>query len=799
MRPALVRLLKRPSTLSIIETLVTNPISLDQLSPRYTSVRCHSQLPKQGFNDDARQDASRGTRSRKFSGGKNTRLPSSSPVQKTFEVDLDASQQLQIDDPVQFLRAHPERLEFESDIGHSDEFGTRLVDNPEHRNNFGLWEELLRYRQRCYGDIGSQTIWEGMTVRLSDLRLPIARDHADFLWQSFVDLGLKRIVFLDEIMRHAFDLWKDEADELHLSGIAVPGDVVKILDQAISPECLSMYQVLPGQDSRLRDSRKRRNLLKALCEKPNGIYGAVISKLLEHGHGMDALAMHSFLVQRDDHPMTIQEIQPLMDHLEKFGVSMDFEFLQPDYSSLRAYYQQLFDPVDSTNELATGSSKDSSKTTFPKDDLGARLFATRTLPFEMALGTCRLMGVSVLGPRALRELALRHCDPHDLREKLKAIDQVGISIGDCIFSRLIQRFVAENRGILLSKLLETDQHFDALEDEALQEDLLISYYMAPDWDLYNLSQAILEEHHPSEPDLWNIHFRKFLCAGDLTGAFRIVDEMAMRSKTLTPYSLELMTEKVLSSRRMQKRPREDSGISTPTQVRFVVKILKRMAPNGCHVPEKLWVELLRRLGMTRSWTDLRECCLWLVRYYDGNNQTRQSYRSLLMSKQALGRIFHHHMQAALVSWGFQWHYQPSRSLEKQYYEHPQSRERLIPFVRGILLLRELEQAGLPINLEKVRYATRLRLQQLYGYYRPSKKRANRTARRTNPFSLQHVLADIDRAWGGPFWSEESLGSQDLEALVNPKRQLLLEDSPRIHRRVPRSMRFGCLSYKRAAR
>lgn len=841
MRPALIRLLKRPSTLSIIETLVTTSIGLDQLGPQYTSVRCHSQPPKRRtLASDSSHNSIREARPRRSSRESNlktSKLPAS--ARQICGVDPEKSQhassggqQIGIDDPVLFLRANPERLEFESDIGHNKDIGTRLVDHPEHRNNFGLWAELLRYRQGRYGETGSQTIWEGMTMRVGEVRLPIMRDHADFLWQKFVELGLERVVFLEEIMRHAFDVWRSEGrywpnlyesvvggllnrgsttqavywhNELLKSGLAVSADIVKIIAPAISPACQTMYQALPGHDSQLSDSRRRQILLKALCERSEGgLYGAVILKLLEHGYGVDALAMHTFLVKHEDHPATIQDIQPLMDFLAKYGVPKGFERFHKDYESLQAYYDELFDPAELEDEFS-GVAPSPSKATFPKDDLGTRLFATRALSFEMVLGTLKLMGVTLLGPRALREMALKYRDPHELREKLKSLEEAKISIGDSVFSRLVQKFAAENRGMLLHILLEADQHPDTLEDKQLQERLLVSYYIAPDWDLYNLSLAILEQHHPKEPELWNIHFRKFLAAGDLTAASRVVDEMAVRSQSLSGDSIELLASSVLKPRMMQKRPTDGPGLSTSKQVKFIFGIFKRMVPIGSHVNEKLWIEMLRRLGKTRrmgmmNWKDLRECCLWLVHQYAGHGQQRQSHKSQLQSQTFLRTVFHHYMQAAIVTWGFQWQLHLNSPVENQYFKHPSSGESLIPFVRGIALLQELEQAGLPIDLGKVRYAVRLRLQQLYGYYHPSRKRINRTARRTNPFSVQQILGDIDRAWGRPFWPEEPSTSQELEKLVNPKRRPLLQPGlGEFRTHIPRSMCVGRLSFKRAAR
>lgn len=107
-----------------------------------------------------------------------------------------------------FLGLQPEKLEFESDIGHTNDIGTRLVDDPEHQEDFALWEELLRYRQRHYGDKGTLDIWEGLIVRLDGIRLPVDGDRADFFWESFIDVGLRREMFMRDLGAYALELWK---------------------------------------------------------------------------------------------------------------------------------------------------------------------------------------------------------------------------------------------------------------------------------------------------------------------------------------------------------------------------------------------------------------------------------------------------------------------------------------------------------------------------------------------------------------------------------------------------------------
>lgn len=217
MRPALLRLLKRPSAVSILDSLTAtpNPIGIEQLESRYTRIRrqsrCARELP---VNDDV--DSSTDYESGRSQQARSERGPFSFPI---YEIEPSGEDQASGSPPplnpdgndpaicaVKALHLRPERLAFESDIGHTNDVGTRLVDRPEHKNNFDLWEELLRFRQRQLADEGTLDIWKGLTVRLDGVWLPVEGERADFFWQSFVDLGLKRVLFVKDVVDYAVDL-----------------------------------------------------------------------------------------------------------------------------------------------------------------------------------------------------------------------------------------------------------------------------------------------------------------------------------------------------------------------------------------------------------------------------------------------------------------------------------------------------------------------------------------------------------------------------------------------------------------
>ncbi|CAI7620056.1 unnamed protein product [Penicillium glandicola] len=807
MRPALLRLLKRPSAVSILDTFTATPIGIEQLESSPT----RHQL----------EDSCRGKRPFSFpiydietSNEPNTFEPT--PLAETQTHDNTTQC------PTKLLSLRPDKLEFESDVGHLDNIGTRLVDNPEHRNNLDLWEELLRYRQRHYGDNGTLEIWEGLRVRVDGVRLPVTGEQADFFWQSFVDMGLRRELFLKEVIDYAVILREEQGNgwpqlyervvgglleqgltkravewhkKLQSSHLASANDVLKILPSAIHSSSLPAgTEFATSADLERSSLSPGLQAFQAICSTTpdHSFYGPVIAMLMQQGHGEAAISMHHFLARRQDHPQSPDEIQPLLEYVEKFG-------LRKEFNRLRGYVKNRFDtealidqpgPIDTTPKSEEKGPQDEKPF---KDDIGAKLFATRALNFDMIVGGLKMLGVSEIGPRTLRELATRAHGNQDLLDKLKILKQSGISIGGTVFSRLVQKLAAQNRDIVLSDILRSDQHPDILEDKRMQESMLLSYYMARDWRLYNMTLAVLTELYPGAPDLYDIHFRKHIAAWELSAAAKVADELALRGRTLGENSVDFMAEQILTPRRMNHRPPPGQRLSAVEEVIFIFKILKRVVPAGGYVSAAFWIEMLKRLGMADAWADwdkLRDCCLWLVRQYAESPEQKSwanfssSNPSLDPTKQANGRdrrmldlVFNPQMQAAIVAWGFTFRVLDTTASKFAIaLPNSQTDEKLIPWVRGLVLLRELEQSGLRLDKRLISQAVRHRLAMLYSHHVLSARRMNRMLRRRNPYTLQQVLNDVFQAWGDPNLFDGM--ERNLEQLVNPPR------ASRTKRRAP---------------
>ncbi|OGM40701.1 hypothetical protein ABOM_010961 [Aspergillus bombycis] len=822
MRPALLRLLKRPSALSVLDSLISAPIGIEQLESRYKCecLRSYRQASRQSRS--AQPVESEQITSADF-GTRPARPPLSFRV---YEIQApqaqsrnsgqtnDVSSGIYAADSPRGLLLQPEKLEFESDIGHTNDIGSRLVDDPDRRHDFALWEELLRYRQRHYGDRGTLDIWEGLMTRVEGVQLPVSGDTADFFWQSFVELGLKQEVILKELADYAFELWvktgrrwdrfyesivggflerglAQQAVEWHKRlrdpHLPCPNDVLSVLKPAInSSNPLYTASTIPWKPKRHLIPAGLR-AFESICRATHGhkIYSQAISTVLQSDYIDYAPRIHKLLIERGDHPQSYEDIQPLIEHTNECGSPGLIQKLRR-YASIRfpdqveAISEDESDPRD---ELARQPEDQQSESRGKawleekpfKDDFGARLFATKALRFEMILSGLRMFGVTTIGPQSLREMATRAHGCQDIADKLQELQKAGISVGDSVFVRLLHKLATENRDILLSDLLNSDQHPDVLEDAQLQESLLLSYYVARDWRPYNLTLAILGQIFEDKSDLANVHFRKFLAAGEWKMAIQVVDNMALRGATLSQESIDFIAERVLIPRAPGKPPRRDD-IPATREIKFVSHTLRHGTSNGDLAVTELWVEVLKRLGMLNLWEELRKCCLWLARQYSSNSNTTRSIVSYPKKSQRdtgglaqqhgdrfLRKIFSQNMQAAIVAWGFRTRVSQQR---KWMVTQGDPYESLIPWVRGLVLLRELEKNGVHLSVAWIRRACRHRLAVLYGRHGLVNRRMNRMLRHENPYSVARVLGDINLAWGEPsLFGDREI--RDTKGLVNP--------------------------------
>ena len=842
MRPALLRLLKRPSAAPILDALSSGRIGIEQLVSSPRCLGCHTRrIRQQSASLDAEpkgvRNKERPVRRRQVSENRASSFyvydmqpsRSQSPVPRDRSEPPPPSDTGDAGKDSRPFLLQPEQLEFESDIGHTEGIGTRLVDDSTHRHDLRLWEELLRYRQRSHGDEGTLDILRGLVTRTDAVYLPVSGEKAEFFWQSFIDPSLNNEAMLEELTDYARRLWDRRRErwprlyecvvggfmEQGMTGHAVkwhkklkyphlsgPHDILQILDPALVGS-----NRLPVSLSEGRRRPLSRNIagFAAICKDvlqhppsdchlgEHDLYRPIISTLLQHGHAEDALSMSESLIKYGQCPQSIDDLYPLLDYANKCGLWSDFQQLKAYARENLLVQSDISEPPADAAESLPGTKIGAlpafhhlEKKPF-KDEFGARLFATAAVSFDTVLSGLKMFSVPAIGPLSLREIAVRSHGGRDLQQKLNKLQKAKVSIGNSVYARLLGRLASEKRDILLYDLVRSDQHPDMFEDSAAQESLLVSNYIAREWHQYNLALAALVESLGDGPELSNIHFRKHIAAREMGPASKVVDNMRLRQENLTQDSITFMVKRILSLRQRARSVTPQPSRAHITEVTFVIQILRRIVPTGQYVAAELWVELLKRLGMTRQFESLRSCCLWLARhYYAQVDHPRGSWASSSPGKPAaripssrdsadrmIQSILDHRMQAAIVAWSFKIFLPPDWK-DTHRCVHVDG-HRLSPWTRGLLLLRELEKEGVPLDVSAIRRSCQMRLIVLYGHGHASRRRINNLLRLGNHYTLPQVLADIDRAWGAPLFDPVS----DPSLLLSPTK---LEPTPGRRRR-----------------
>ncbi|KAL1971623.1 hypothetical protein VTN31DRAFT_2244 [Thermomyces dupontii] len=817
MRPALLRLLHRPSAVSLLSELVSSPSGVQGLNTTCRHCRVHRRHIKTGSaNSILRSSILDSNCDRESAPRRALRVHEITPPDDQWQSSTSAGQSRTLDDALPWILDR-DRLEFESDVGHLKDIGSRLVDDPARRSDFRLWEELLRYRQRHYSDNGVVDIWEGLTQRGEPVDLPVEGPTADLFWQSFVRVGLQREHFLTDVANYAEDLWKRTGKrwrkfyeavvggffdrglptqaviwhrKLQGAHLENPNDIVRVLDNALSCE----PQQASGLSLRTHAKGRTHHGLQAfkdICRFTEGhrIYSVAIRRLVQRDRHLDAVRMHEFLVNRRDPPTSLRDIQPLLQYTSRGyrlftpRLSDDLKRIRQELLALQEEFSNKAPEAAAEEPAAEPSTPSESKSEgwveekpF-KDEFGARLFATRAFTVDMIVSGLQMFGVQAIGPLSLREMALRAKGPRDIMEKINALRRAGIAVRDTTFTRLVEKLASENREVLLQDLLESDQHPDVLEDVRLQESFLCSYYLARDWRQYNLTLTILSNICKDSGELHNIHFRKHITAEEWAAASKTVDELHRMGHTLSPQSIEFMLDRVLTPRVHGRGPQLVSRSTPVDEEAFLIRNLQQVARfSSTKINPSLWLELLKRLGMAAHcrWEELRSLCLWLATEHYAVREDSPLLHSVARTrnvpvnklvtenKAMLRSIFTPQMQMAIVTWGFRMRLRQPHNDDNH---SEDGEDGLVPWTRGLLLLRQLLNAGVDISHAHVRRASRQRLAVLFGRPRYSTRRWNRLLRRENRYDVRRVVHDMIAAWDPMLFNGRE--KYDLVGLVNP--------------------------------
>ena len=670
-----------------------------------------------------------------------------------------------------------EQYQYQSDLGQPSSSGPRLLDQPTFNTDFDLWLELVSFRRRQQDINGVRALYNEIIVK--DLLIPTTGCTADGLWNNFLYLGCETAEAWEDIMSYARRL------KLR-TGRSWASFYAKILLHSLksAPRNAALWHTLlrdhfkPSSED-LKDIFKKAVSSKATLKVFKRIYldfsfrdmySTVIPQLCDEGNYKDALRWHDLMFTMNDLPPNVEIAEPLFNHLALHGktdklISLTRSMAKAGVRFMTSTNRPLATKRLSISELLNrqlGAIHNISPKS-PSDNFCARLFATPAFPINMLLRALPMLGVDEIGPVALRELVLREFKSREtspsrpIFQCLDKLRKAGISTDDSTFCTVVSNLADQGDERLLEEVINCDMHPDAFEDQKLQEILLAKYHKRGDYRLVSRTLAILTAKCKPESlqsTLMNLILRSALRRKYFTKIHHQLDMMREKRVAVSTESVRAFRKRLLSPRKVSKPP------TSVAELPSIIAIYQGILRAGGDVHIRQWREILLRLGMTGSLTDLEKISLWLAGWYS-NPSFRASESSFFSEgskhiseilpignpKHPLRILFPAVAQQAIIAWGFQHSrelYRPKKAI----------RDTGFTWRWGVELLRELKRRNVPILREVLSRACRLRFIALCRDG-TSRRLINRTARKLTIDQIIDMAQEIEKIWGSDVFVHQS--------------------------------------------
>lgn len=688
-----------------------------------------------------------------------------------------------------------DQLLYESDVTAPIGGKLRLVDNRHPPVDFARWCKLLAFRIRLDGHHGAWDIFEGLRSRNIDL--PVEGQDAERLWDAIVPASFT-LNTSASLLSYAQDLYTRTGRQYEnlyalVVGHYLPNDKMNALLshgrlKALGlPKPGSLRTLILNSEMTVQGATTLKHIYKDF--RDTGIYDVLITRLCARRQYGDAVFWHFRLMEEQDHPSSMEVVEPLRQFLSltgRYGVlesvneTLRRVFKDYRYSDSRRNNSYAYSEAESS-QPAPSSVRPLSSGGIVSDQFCARAFATKAFNPGFVIRSLKAFSVRSIGPLALRELGLRcrsllksfkadTSDPfaalaQEMAVQLDQLKAANIEIAPCKFTALVLKLVRDGQGVLLDAVLSSDQHPDVYEDEDLQVRLLQFHLAAGDMAQVHHALAVLTIGHQNLAcQGWNSLLQAHLGSKTpdrLSSASRV---LSMMRRLQVPVSVKTMRMSYFDLLNPPKPGKRVSHNPEATQkLHFVSRMWLDGLTSGLNVPASSWNGIIRHYGRRGLYSDLERLALWLAYHYSNRAKyvANSAYRRRTVRQ--LNLVFPPMMQRAIVEWYFQSLQYPALALAPA----PRiisngdaqtlglstlSRSELPPviadaplYLRGLALLRVLHRYGLRVDSSDVRRAVSQRLVILFGDG-VSAKKANRVAARENPHRLQTVVKAVQEIW-----------------------------------------------------
>lgn len=566
--------------------------------------------------------------------------------------------------------------------------GEPYKDKAHHESMKRLWGSLeyrlIRSDRKTAAEIWRYICSGGLELPVTGASPTGKGSLADNLWVPLLELGFKESETLKSICHYANELFDVSGKRWSKLYFYV---VQHMLLNQRGSEAVYWHDILsrrhhPGPATFQRLMRNviisKKGDLGALKEiyirnSCRTTYSKVIPPLLESQEFYKAFDWHMFLQCHGDLPLNADIVEPLIQYFSIFdpntakGISSGLTISGSPLAPILA--KRMNENTCSSHDvmkIVSGEAPRGMEKKLHNDKWGARWFATKWVTLDIAINTAHALKVNTIGPLSLQSIALREPRATDIARRINQLQQRGMSIGQSAYSKALVSFAKRGQDDLLQTLLESDQHPESFEDLTLQENLLIAHAQAGNWLQHQLVLAVqLASAIDPVMEEYNIQLRRYATRRDQTAIVKILEVMRMKRIAVEVVTIRVILRTILRPRTPGHRPDEFAPGYVKQDIDLAISILKNVMEYNSFVPAAAWQEVTRRLGMMGRINDLHSLYLWLVDRYgpDTNGHTRMlSISSKLLAQRPqlstmhplhpLRLLFPDVRQRSIVEWGF---------------------------------------------------------------------------------------------------------------------------------------------------
>lgn len=701
----------------------------------------------------------------------------------------------------QWLLMNVNRLVIETDFNRDGPAKTwrrtLLVDQLENQGDFELWNCLLDHLQRQHGDRGVGMLWSALWGRKTLYK--IKSPSAKIFWQTILDAALR---LSNETPRFLDSVWIYAEWMREIHGTEWPDLYLTIIPHFLRSHqhrSVVRWQLLlspnyyPGPhefvnmmqhfvtDGVLYSSFTLQSLYITTPECQ--LYDTLVPYLYSRGRLRLANEWRKFCIKHDDGPLLHAPARPFLRCIiGYFGTGKKGTLHPLEALAVRDSEPQTLEEREKRRMSARefmnrvhGQIWGISEKPY-NDHLGARWFASEWMGMDNAITIISALGFQEIGPLSVQSIALREHTPDGLLARISQLKDLGISIPDSGYVNTIMFFAKAGEQELLRALLQSDFHPDVFDDMRLVSRLINASLAKEDWQTYMflLGSRLVTARQKTANELLAVYRDR----DDRKGVLRVLDDMWARNISLDANISDDLFNDILE--RVPVNPRSGERTGQPSldydgdRLDFYVTLCRRLASMDIPVPAWCWKTLLLCLGRRGRLDEFHRLSLELVNYFTVRQSTRPGFvpvhrndvpkviaRPLKGVKNLIGvylpmeipvsipmhplaQIFDKKMRNSIIRWSFRQLPAMSRRKPLLYLEKRRKQDTVLG--RAISLVRYLHDRGLDVAPASVQKMLVIRLAELYGHARPT-KRNHAAARRTGVMALRQMKMLCDEAWG----------------------------------------------------